>query len=74
MNSEAVIARLEQYKADFEIQAHFGAKDMLCQQMLGFLSALSYTDMPYSILKHYGDEWAAMSATVTNLLYADSKK
>lgn len=74
MNTEAVIARLEQYKADFEIQDHFGAKDMICQQMLGFLSALSYSDMPYSILKHYGDDWVAMSAKVTNLIYTDSKK
>lgn len=74
MNTEAVIARLEQYRADFELHDNSFAKDMICQQLLGFLSALSYTDLPYPILKHWGDTWQAMSAEVTNMIYAEGKK
>lgn len=74
MNKEAVIARLEQYRTDFELHDNSFAKDMICQQLLGFLSALSYTDLPYPILKYWGDTWATMSAEVTNMIYAEGKK
>lgn len=74
MNNEAVIARLEQYRADFELHDNSFTKEMICQQLLGFLSALSYSDMPYPILKYWGDTWAAMSSEVTNMIYAEGKK
>lgn len=74
MNSEAVIARLEQYRADFDLHTNSYAKQSIADQMLGFISALSYTDMPYSVMKVYADQWAAMSAEVTNLIYGESKK
>lgn len=74
MNNEAIIARLEQYRHDFELHDNSFTKEIICQQLLGFLSALSYTDLPYSILKYWGDEWQAMSAEVTNLIYAEGKK
>lgn len=74
MNTEAVIARLEQYRADFDLHTNSYAKQSIADQMLGFLSALSYSDMPYSVLKVYGDHWQAMSAEVTNMIYAEGKK
>ena len=74
MNTEAVIARLEQYRADFDLHSNPYAKQSIADQLLGFVSALSYTDLPYPILKHWGDTWAAMSAQVTNMIYAESKK
>lgn len=74
MNNEAVIARLEQYRADFELHDNSFTKEMICQQLLGFLSALSYTDLPYPILKYWGDTWQAMSAEVTNMIYSEGKK
>jgi len=74
MNTEAVIARLEQYRRDFDLHTNSYAKDAICQQFLGFISALSYSDLPYPILKYWGDEWAAMSAEVTNLIYGESKR
>ena len=74
MNTEAVIARLEQYRADFDLHDNSFTKEMICQQLLGFLSALSYSDMPYSVLKVYGDHWQAMSAEVTNMIYSEGKK
>lgn len=74
MNTEQVIARLEQYRADFELHINSYAKQSIADQMLGFLSALSYSDMPYSVLKVYGDHWQSMSAQVTNMIYAESKK
>lgn len=74
MNTEAVIARLEQYRADFDLHTNSYAKQSIADQLLGFLSALSYTDLPYSILKHWGDTWQAMSAEVTNFIYAEGKK
>ena len=74
MNKEAVIARLEQYRANFELHTNSYAKQSIADQLLGFVSALSYTDLPYSILKHWGDTWQAMSAEVTNMIYAEGKK
>lgn len=74
MNTEQVIERLEQYRRDFDLHTNSYAKDAICQQFLGFLSALSYSDMPYSVLKVYGDYWQAMSAEVTNLIYGESKR
>lgn len=74
MNTEAVITRLEQYRADFDLHTNSYAKQSICDQLLGFVSALSYSDLPYPILKYWGDEWAAMSAQVTNMIYNESKK
>lgn len=74
MNTEQVIARLEQYRSDFELHTNSYAKQGIADQLLGFLSALSYSDMPYSLLKIYGDRWQAMSAEVTNLIYGESKR
>lgn len=74
MNNEAVIARLEQYRADFDLHSNSYAKQSIADQMLGFISALSYTDLPYSTLKHWGDTWQAMSAEVTNMIYSEGKK
>ena len=73
MNNEAVIARLEQYRADFDLHTNSYAKQSIADQMLGFISALSYSDMPYSVLKVYGDHWQAMSAEVTNMIYSEGK-
>lgn len=74
MNTDDVIMRLEQYRKDFDLHTNSYAKDAISQQMLGFLSALSYSEMPYSVLKVYGDHWQAMSAEVTNLIYGESKR
>lgn len=74
MNTEQIIARLEQYRHDFGLHTNSHAKQGIADQLLGFLSALSYSDLPYPILKYWGDEWAAMSAEVTNLIYGESKK
>lgn len=74
MKTEDVVTRLEQYKADFEMHSNSYAKQSIADQMLGFISALSYTDMPYSAMKVYADQWAAMSAEVTNLIYGESRE
>ncbi len=74
MNTDDVITRLEQYRKDFDLHSNSYAKQSICDQLLGFISALSYSDLPYSILKYWGDEWAAMSAEVTNLIYGESKR
>ena len=74
MNNEAVIARLEQYRTDFDLHNKSYAKQSIADQMLGFVSALSYTGLPYPILKYWGDTWQAMSAEVTNMIYSEGKK
>jgi len=74
MNTGAVIVRLEQYRTDFNLHTNSYAKQSICDQLLGFVSALSYSDLPYPILKYWGDEWAAMSAEVTNLIYGEWKE
>lgn len=74
MNTDEVIMRLEQYRKDFDLHTNSYAKQSICDQLLGFISALSYSDLPYPILKHWGDTWAAMSAEVTNLIYGESKR
>lgn len=74
MNSEDVISRLEQYRKDFNLHTNSYAKQSISDQLLGFVSALSYSDLPYPILKYWGDEWAAMSAEVTNMIYGESKR
>lgn len=73
MNSDDVIMRLEQYRKDFDLHTNSYAKQSIADQLLGFVSALSYSDLPYPILKYWGDEWAVMSAEVTNLIYGESK-
>lgn len=74
MNTDDVIMRLEQYRKDFDLHSNSYSKQSIADQLLGFVSALSYSDLPYPILKYWGDQWAAMSAEVTNLIYGESKK